>query len=202
MPMDVDVVVPVFNRWELTRSCLLHLRRQTLEHTAILADNGSTDGTAERLRMEFPEVRVVELGANLGFPRACNAAAAVGSGDVVVLLNNDVDCPPDFLARLVSPLRERAAAGSVASLLLDPGEQRIESFGLAGDPTLAGYPRLRGEPSGAAQTESPVLIGPSGAAGAYRRAAWEQAGGLDEGVFAYAEDVDLALRIRAAGWEA
>ena len=200
--MRADVVVPVFNRWDLTRSCLLHLRRQTLEHTAILADNGSTDGTAERVRMEFPDVRVVELGANLGFPRACNAGAAAGDGDVVVLLNNDVECPPDFLARLVAPLRERPTAGSVASLLLEPGEERIESFGLAVDTTLAGYPRLRGEPRGAAQTESPVLIGPSGAAGAYRRAAWEQVGGLDEGVFAYAEDVDLALRLRAAGWEA
>src|SRR3954470_11353637 len=158
MPMDVDVVVPVFNRWELTRSCLLHLRRQTLEHTAILADNGSTDGTAERLRMEFPEVRVVDLGANLGFPRACNAAAAVGNGDVVVLLNNDVECPPDFLARLVAPLRARPKAGSVASLLVEPNGELIESFGLAVDPTLAGYPRLRGEPREAAQTQSPVLI--------------------------------------------
>jgi GT2 family glycosyltransferase len=45
-----------------------------------------------------------------------------------------------------------------------------------------------------------VLVGPSGAAGAYRREAWERVGGLDEGVFSYGEDVDLALRLRASGW--
>ena len=45
-----------------------------------------------------------------------------------------------------------------------------------------------------------MLVGPSGAAGAYRREAWEAVGGLDEGVFSYGEDVDLALRLRAAGW--
>jgi GT2 family glycosyltransferase len=83
-----------------------------------------------------------------------------------------------------------------------PGEQRIESFGLAVDPTIAGYPRLRGAPVNDAQTTRPILVGPSGAAGAYRRRAWEEVGGLDEGVFAYAEDVDLGLRIRAAGWSA
>jgi GT2 family glycosyltransferase len=46
-----------------------------------------------------------------------------------------------------------------------------------------------------------VLVGPSGAAAAFRRRAWEEVGGLDEGTFAYGEDVDLALRLRAGGWE-
>jgi N-acetylglucosaminyl-diphospho-decaprenol L-rhamnosyltransferase len=101
---------------------------------------------------------------------------------------------------LVAPLSDDERLGSVASLLLAPNEQRIEGLGLAVDPTLAGYPRLRGLPAGELQTTDPILIGPSGAAGAYRREAWEGVGGLDEGVFAYAEDVDLALRIRAAGW--
>ena len=45
-----------------------------------------------------------------------------------------------------------------------------------------------------------MLVGPSGAAGAYRRRAWETVRGLDEGVFAYGEDVDLALRLRSEGW--
>jgi N-acetylglucosaminyl-diphospho-decaprenol L-rhamnosyltransferase len=200
--VNVDVVIPVFNRWDLTKQVLSDLRRQTISHTAYVCDNGSTDDTQKRVAAEFPEVRVVDLGTNLGFPAACNRGAREGHGDVVVLLNNDVECPPQFLERLTAPLHECKEAGSVASLLLEPGEQRIESFGLAVDATLAGYPRLRGEPRGAAQTESPVLIGPSGAAGAYRREAWEGVGGLDEGVFAYAEDVDLALRLRGAGWEA
>ena len=197
---QIDVVVPVFNRWELTESCLEHLRLQTLPHTVIVCDNGSIDGTLERLRASFPEVRMVELGANLGFSAACNRGVRAGSGEIVVLLNNDVDCRPSFLERLVAPLHHDERIGSVAAMLLKPGEERIESFGLAADPTLAGFPRLRGLPVRDVQAPQPVLVGPSGAAGAYRRRAWKAVGGLDEGVFSYGEDVDLALRLRAAGW--
>lgn len=197
---SIDVVVPVHNRWDLTEGCLAHLRLQTLPHTVILCDNGSTDGTPERVGASFPDIQVVELGANLGFSAACNRGVRAGSGEIVVLLNNDVDCRPDFLERLVAPFNDDERVGSVASLLLKPGEETIESFGLAADPTLAGFPRLRGLPVREAQATHPVLAGPSGAAGAYRRRAWEAIGGLDEGVFSYGEDVDLALRIRTAGW--
>ena len=192
--------MPVYNGWHLTERCLEHLRLQTLSHTVIVCDNGSSDGTAKHLRTAFPEVQVVELGVNLGFAAACNRGVRAGKGDFVVLLNNDVECSAEFLNRLVAPLRDDDSLGSVAALLLKPGEDRIESFGLAVDPTLAGYPRLRGLPAGQAQATHPVLVGPSGAAGAYRREAWEAVGGLDEGVFSYGEDVDLALRLRAAGW--
>jgi GT2 family glycosyltransferase len=198
--ISIDVVIPVHNGWALTERCLRHLRAQTLAHGVVVCDNGSTDGTPERLRTSFPEARVVELGGNLGFSVACNRGAAAGNGDIVVLLNNDVDCLPDFLERLVAPFADDERLGSTASLLLTPGEERLESFGLAVDPTLAGFPRLRGAPAGAAQTDRPRLLGPSGAGGAYRRRAWEEVGGLDEGVISYAEDVDLALRLRSAGW--
>jgi N-acetylglucosaminyl-diphospho-decaprenol L-rhamnosyltransferase len=197
---SIDVVVPVHNRWDLTASCLEHLHVQTLRHTAIVCDNGSTDGTRERLHESFPDVRAVELGANLGFSAACNRGVRAGGGEIVVLLNNDVDCRPDFLERLVAPFRDDEHIGSVAALLLKPGDGTIESFGLAADPTLAGYPRLRGLPARNAHPTDPVLVGPSGAAAAFRRRAWDAVGGLDEGVFAYGEDVDLALRLRAAGW--
>src|SRR6266545_2968647 len=202
MTPSIDVIMPVHNRWDLTQSCLEHLRSQTVPHAALVCDNGSTDGTPQRVRESFPEARVIEFGTNIGFPLACNRGAQVGAGEVIVLLNNDVECRADFLERLVAPLREDDRIGSVAALLLAPGEDRIESFGLAVDPTFAGYPRLRGFPRAAAQATNPILVGPSGAAGAYRREAWESVDGLDDGVFAYAEDVDIALRIRAAGWSA
>jgi GT2 family glycosyltransferase len=198
--MNVEVVIPVHGGWPLTRRCIQLLEQQTLEHQVIVVDNGSGDDTLRRVRTVFPAVRLIELATNAGFPAACNRGAASGDADVVVLLNNDVECRPDFLERLVAPLREDERLGSTCALLLTPGETTIESFGLAVDPTLAGYPRLRGLPVAALNGAAPTLAGPSGAAGAYRRSAWESVGGLDEGVFAYAEDVDLALRLRAAGW--
>ncbi len=200
MGCAIDVVIVAYNRFDLTASCLEHLRAQTVEHRVIIVDNGSTDDTRQRLRTRWPEVHVEAFDDNRGFAEACNRGVRAGVGDVVVLLNNDVDCRPDFLARLVAPLEADPSIGSVAALMLQPGEQRIDSIGLCADVTLAGFPRLQGQPARRAHDALPVLAGPAGTAAAYRRGAWEQVGGLDEGIFAYMEDFDLALRLRAAGW--
>jgi GT2 family glycosyltransferase len=196
----IDVVIPTFGGWELTESCLRHLARQTARHSVIVADNGSPDGTPERIRDRFPDVRLLEMGENLGFAVACNRGVEAGSGDVVVLLNNDVDCRPDFLQRLVAPLKD-PRVGSVASLLLFPGQERIYSYGLAVDSTLAVFARQMGSPVSEATLGQPRLMGPDGAAAAYRRSAWTEAGGLDERIFAYYEELDLGLRLRSLGWE-
>jgi N-acetylglucosaminyl-diphospho-decaprenol L-rhamnosyltransferase len=201
LSLSIDVVIPTYEQWQLTESCLRHLREQTMTHAVIVADNGSTDGTPKKIASSFPEVQVIALDANLGFTVACNRGAAAGTGDIIVLLNNDVEARPDFLERLVGPFEESQQVGTATALLVQPGEQTIDCMGLTADRTLAGFPRLRGRPIADAASRSPVLTGPSGGAGAYRRAAWEQVGGLDEGVKFYGEDVDLALRLRAAGWE-
>src|ERR1039458_2035538 len=201
MPPPIDVVIVAYNRYELTDSCLRHLRAQTIEHTVILLDNGSTDDTRARVRGQAPALRLGQLDQNRGFAEACNRGVAAGSGEIVVLLNNDVDCRPEFLERLVAPLAEDPRVGAVAALMLQPGERLIDSAGLAADVTLGGFPRLQGLDAGQARSERPVLVGPAGTAAAYRRSAWEQVGGLDEQIFAYMEDFELALRLRSAGWE-
>ncbi len=67
--MTIDVVVPTYNRVDLLRGCLEHLERQEEPHTAIVVDNGSTDGTADLVRSRFPQVRLIALEENLGFGR-------------------------------------------------------------------------------------------------------------------------------------
>jgi N-acetylglucosaminyl-diphospho-decaprenol L-rhamnosyltransferase len=199
---SVDVVIPTHNGWRFTKKCLERLQAQTAGHTVTVVDNASTDGTPKHVHERFESVRVVELDSNRGFSGACNAGVRVGTGDVVVLLNNDVECRPDFLHRVIAPLCADARVASVAPLLLAPGEDLIDSVGLTVDRTLAGYPRLRGLPRAIAAEKRPLLVGPTGAAAAHRRSAWEAVGGLDERVFAYGEDVDLALRLRSCGWKA
>jgi N-acetylglucosaminyl-diphospho-decaprenol L-rhamnosyltransferase len=201
MPPTVDVVVPVFNRYELTASCLRHLSRQTLTHRLTVVDNGSTDDTGARVRREWPAAHVERLERNHGFTEACNRGASAGSGEILVLLNNDVEVRPDFLERLVAPFARDPRLGAVAALMLQPGERLIDSAGLTADVTLGGFPRLQGLDVARARCEQPTLAGPAGTAAAYRRAAWEQVGGLDETIFAYMEDLDLALRLRCAGWQ-
>jgi N-acetylglucosaminyl-diphospho-decaprenol L-rhamnosyltransferase len=198
---SIDVVLVAYNRYELTESCLRHLRAQTVAHNLIVVDNGSTDETRVRVRAEWPAAQLVRFEENQSFPRACNRGVASGSGEIVVLVNNDVDCEADLLERLVAPFAD-PGVGSVAPLMLQPGGERIDSFGLAADATLACFPRLQGMPVTSVRGALPVLAGPSGTVAAYRRAAWEQAGGFDEAIFAYMEDFDLALRLRIAGWRA
>lgn len=198
--LSVDVVVVAFNRFDLTESCLRHLQEQTRGFRLIVVDNGSTDDTSGRLARDWPAAQVIRFEENQAFSVACNAGVAVGDAATVVLLNNDVDCRPDFLDRLVAPLESDAALGSVAALCIRPDGQSIDSIGMTSDVTLSGFPRLHGHPVSESSSASPVLTGPAGTAAAYRRSAWKEVGGLDEGFFAYNEDFDLALRLRAAGW--
>jgi len=200
MSPTIDVVIVAFGRYELTDSCLRHLGVQRPAHRVIVVDNGSTDDSAERVAADWPDVHLERFPDNRGFAEACNRGVAAGTSEIVVLLNNDVDVHPDFLERLIAPLEEDPKVGSVATLMLQPGEQQIDSAGLAADVTLAGFPRLQGLQAWQAEREDPVLAGPTGTAAAYRRSAWEEVGGLDEAIFAYMEDFDLALRLRSAGW--
>jgi GT2 family glycosyltransferase len=188
-----------YNRFELTESCLRHLHAQTIDHRVIVVDNGSTDDTRARLRTEWPRVHVECFDENQSFPRACNRGVAAGSGDIVVPLNNDIDCRPDYLERLTAPLAD-PTVGSVAALLLQRDGRRIDGIGFAVDVTLAAFSRLQGLPAADAGRALPPLLGPGGGAAAYRRAAWEVVGGLDEALTFYMEDVDLAVRLRLAGW--
>ena len=82
----IDVAVVAFNHFELTQSCLEHLDRQTVAFNLLICDNGSTDGTAERVARGWPQARVRRLETNHGFAAACNTAVGLGSGDYVVLM--------------------------------------------------------------------------------------------------------------------
>jgi N-acetylglucosaminyl-diphospho-decaprenol L-rhamnosyltransferase len=198
---SIDVVVPAYNRWDLTSSCLRHLAAQTVEHRVIVVDNGSTDQTRAELRTSWPGVTVVELEHNHPFTRAVNLGVSAGEGEWVVLLNNDVDLRADCLAQLVTPLERDPSVGSVAAVLLTPGEHLIDSVGVTTDVTLAGFARLQGLGPEHTRDARPLLTGPEGTAGAYRRAAWEEVGGLDESIHAYMEILDLAWRLRRGGWD-
>jgi N-acetylglucosaminyl-diphospho-decaprenol L-rhamnosyltransferase len=194
-----DVVIVSWNGRRQLDSCLKHLARQTAPHHVIVVDNASSDGTAAMVRQHHPHAELLELEQNVGFGRAVNAGVAAGDGEAIVLVNNDVDAEPQLVAEILAALERDPEVGMVAGLTTIPGTDLVDGFGIELDVTLAAYNRLRRRPA----TESPgVLLGPSGGLAAYRRRAFEAAGGFDERLFAYGEDVDLALRLRLAGWKA
>ena len=198
--MTADVVVVSFNGREHVATCLEHLRAACRDgDRVIVVDNASTDGTPAMVAERFPEAVLLARDDNAGFGRAVNAGAAAGEGEAIVLVNSDLFVEPGFLAAITAPLEADPAVGMVAALSLVPGGEVVDGFGIELDAGLSAYNRLRLRPP----HEAPgVLAGPSGGAAAYRRSAFMGAGGFDSALFAYGEDVDLALRLRAAGWTA
>ena len=197
--MTADVVVVSYNGGEHLITCLEHLRGAVRPGVrVIVADNASTDGSATAVRARFVDVTVLELPENAGFGRAVNAGAAAGDGEAIVLVNADMFVEPGFVEAILAPFSD-PAVGMVAGLSLVPGGELVDGFGIEVDAGLSAYNRLRLRPVGSAPG---VLLGPSGGAAAYRRSAFEAAEGFDDAFFAYGEDVDLALRLRALGWRA
>jgi N-acetylglucosaminyl-diphospho-decaprenol L-rhamnosyltransferase len=196
--MTADVVVVTWNSGERVLHCLDRLAEQDASHSVWVVDNASSDGTVAGIRSRFPDVSVVELERNIGFGPAVNRGVARGEGEAIVLVNDDVELEPGALTALLAPLTD-AEVGMVAGLTMIPGSRLVDGFGIELDATLAAYNRLRREQ----ETATPgLLLGPSGGLAAYRRQAFEEAGGFDERLFAYGEDVDLALRLRGRGWRA
>jgi N-acetylglucosaminyl-diphospho-decaprenol L-rhamnosyltransferase len=163
----------------------------------VLVDNGSSDESVELARRELAAVEVLELGANLGFGPALNRAVAERPADPVILLNNDAEPRPRFVEALLEGLGE--GVDSVAGVLLqERAPELIDSAGVVADATLMGFDYLHGEPASAA-AGAPAPLGPTGGAALYRHAAFAAVGGFDERIFLYYEDLDLALRLAAAG---
>ncbi|MCP4004706.1 MAG: glycosyltransferase family 2 protein [bacterium] len=198
----VSVVIPVFNRAELTRQCLDSIQRigASTPFEVIVVDNGSTDGTAEVLRNRPDWVRVSVNSTNQGFASACNQGAEMATGDQLLFLNNDTRALDDWLDPLVRVLESEPSAMIVGSRLLYE-DGTIQHAGVVMSKTLRSPYHIYCGSSG----NHPVVNRfrefrmVTGACMLVRRSAFEDAGGFDLGFRNGFEDVDLCLKIRAAG---
>jgi N-acetylglucosaminyl-diphospho-decaprenol L-rhamnosyltransferase len=195
--MRATVYIPNFNGERWLGRALESLREQSRPADVVVVDNGSADGSIELVRTGFPEVRLLELERNLGFGAALNRAVAAHPAEAIVLFNNDAAAEPRFLEALLDGLGEGVdAVAGVLTQERDPG--LVDSAGVVADATLMGFDHLHGEPVAAALS-APDPLGPTGGAALYRGAAFAAAGGFDERIFLYYEDLDLALRLAANG---
>lgn len=194
---SVDVVVPVYGHWEMVERCIRSLIAQSRPTTVIVVDDRSPDDTADRVAEQFPGVTLVRQATNTGFAAACNAGFARGSGEVVILVNSDVEADPQMVEHLLTGF-ERDDVASVSPVICRP-DGRLDAVGICADPTLAGFVRYHGASKRAIANPGPAVLGPYGAVAAYRRAALAGADLFDEGIFMYGEELDLALRLRASG---
>ncbi len=112
-PPEVSIVIVTFNQFDYTQKCLESIRQYTrANHKIIVVDNGSTDGTPERLK-SFPEVRLIRNAGNLGFPAAVNQGINAAIGTDILLLNNDTVVTEGWLERMTELLHADPSIGLV-----------------------------------------------------------------------------------------
>ncbi len=101
----IYIIIPVYNRKQFTRDCLVSLREQTVrEHHVVVVNDGSTDGTHEMLATEFPEVTEIVTEGNLFWTAAINIGirhALARGAEYVMTLNNDTVATPDFMENML-----------------------------------------------------------------------------------------------------
>ena len=197
---DVSVIIVNYNAGEYLRPCVESLLTQTLTNfECILIDNGSTDSSLTSLPELDARFKIIEAGENLGFAVANNRAAEQVTADWIALLNPDAFARPDWLEKGLAAreiLPNTAMVGSTQYLALEPDRfdglgDEYHAFGVA---WRAGF----GTPAEEVITRE--TFGPCGAGAFYDRHVFQQLGGFDESFFCYHEDVDLAFRMRLAGY--
>lgn len=198
----VSIVIPVYNKCDLTMQCLATLAQVTahLAHEVIVVDNASTDDTPRRLAQAADPVRYVRNESNRNFAGACNQGAELARGKFLVFLNNDTVPLEGWLDALLEEVRLHPQVVAVGSRLLYEN-RLVQHAGVAfaresRSPfhphrgLRADDPRVNRRRELQAVTAACVLIRPS----------WfKECGGFDEGYRNGYEDLELCLRLRQRG---
>jgi GT2 family glycosyltransferase len=195
-----------WNRRDLLRACLESLARQTHPNfEVIVIDNGSDDQSAELVKTLVPTypktLRLISNPDNRGFCAANNQGFDASQSEFVALLNNDAEADPHWLEALERVIRLSDDTGMAASKILvweDPA--RIDKVGHLIYPDGQNRGRGTGQIDRGQFDRVEETLWPDGCAAMYRRAMLNEIGGFDEEFFAYADDAELGLRGRIAGW--
>jgi GT2 family glycosyltransferase len=203
----IAVVIVTYDSEADLGDCLGSLRaceRDGLSLDVIAVDNASRDGTAARIRRDFPEVTLVELPRNEGFATGNNVGirlAAERGAELVYLLNPDTIVDAAFLREAVAVAAVHPAVAAVQSLLLLAHDRgRVNTWGNAVHFLGFGYCGGLGAPAEQAPRAPVEIAFASGAASLFRVEALLASGLFDDDLFLYQEDMDLSWRLRLAGW--
>jgi GT2 family glycosyltransferase len=208
---DLSIIIVSYNARADLERCLesLHAPAPQVPHEIVVVDNQSTDGSADAAR-RWPDIAVLDAGANLGFARANNLGIRATTGTFVLLLNSDTIVPPGAIDRLVAELERRPDTAVLGPRLVDGNGRAELSFG----PMIGPLNELRQKILFRGQTRGLPIISPlverstrrpqtpdwvTGACLLVRRRDADAVGLLDERYFMYTEDVDFCAAIRARG---
>jgi N-acetylglucosaminyl-diphospho-decaprenol L-rhamnosyltransferase len=213
---DASILIVTYQCRDAARECLASVYEHAggdVELEVIVLDNASGDGTAEMIRSEFPQVRLLALDENLGFAAGVNRAADEARGEYLLLLNPDTVVHEGAVANLVTFARNRPEHGLYGGRTLRPNGE-LDPGSCWGQPTLwslfcfatmlttafKGTRLFDPESLGGWQRDSVREVGiVTGCLLLVSRALWEELGGFDLRFFMYGEDADLSLRARQRG---
>ncbi len=199
----VSVIIVNWNGKRFLERCLIALMEQTLTpHEIILLDNASSDNSLLIAR-RFPSVRLIAHERNTGFARGNNLAieAAAAESKWIALINPDAFAEPRWLEELLVAAESNLGFDVFGSKLVNSADPTLldgagDAYQVSGRVWRMGY----GMPVSAATANEREVFSPCAAAALYRRSAVLEVGGFDEDYFCYVEDVDLAFRLRLAGY--
>lgn len=208
-PTAVSIIIVSWNALDLLKQCLPSVaatRYPNLE--IILADNASTDDSVAWVREHCPQVKIVQHPENWAFCRGNNEAIPHATGDYIVLLNNDVEVPSDWLHPLVDLLDRTPDAAAVQPKLLQYTDRtQFEYAGASGGfLDKYGYPFTRGrlfftlEADHGQYDDAREIFWATGAAMMIRKSVLDEVGLLDENFFMHMEEIDLCWRMKRAGY--
>lgn len=206
----VSILIVNWNTRVRLRQCLraLHALPCGIDRETAVIDNGSTDGSADVVAMEFPKVRLLRNPENRGFAKAVNRGIRETRAPFVLLLNSDAELRPGALEALAGYLRDHPEAAAAGAQLETPRGVRQHSFDVFPSPAteLLNKGLLRRLfpsrfPSRLQERTEPFPVDSVvGACVLIRRAALESVGPLDERFFVFFEETDWCLRAQRQGW--
>lgn len=203
-----SIIIPLFNRVDLTRGCLESLVENTPGdlYEVVLVDNGSTDDTSAFLAQLEGDVIIVRNTKNLGFATACNQGAAAATNDLLLFLNNDTQLLPGWIEPLLRATVEHRSVGAVGAKLLYP-DGKIQHGGVSiiqnriANLFGGGHDHV-GKPSSWPDANIPKFRhAVTGALMLVRREAFAEVDGFDTTYWNGNEDIDLCLKLGKAGWK-
>jgi GT2 family glycosyltransferase len=207
----LTICLVTWNGRKFIEDCLASVENQTFkDFSLIIIDNGSTDETLSLINERYPHLRIVKHKENTGFSRAYNQALHWSRSDYALCLNQDVVMEPDFTEKLVRFMDEHPGVGAACGKIykLQEGEKTkyIDTLGLKLFSSYRAVDKQAGVMDEGQFENEEEVFGISGAIPMYRVASLDDTAFnqeyFDEDFFAYKEDVDLAHRLRSAGWSA
>jgi len=213
--LDLSVVIVSWNVKEYLVKCLSSVNNnvKNLSYEIIVIDNNSSDGTAEMIRQEFPEIKLTINRENVGFARANNQAFAQCNGRYILLINPDTYLIDNSINRLIEFLESHKEVGVVGPRLLNPNKsiqyicfdfpslfsELLNSLNLD---NLVRKKLFKSKLAGLMERGIPFEVDwVSGACLILRSQILNEIGDLDEKYFLFSEEMEWCFRIKARGWK-